>query len=278
LDFMVLQEIFPSETAAYADVILPGVSFAEKAGTFTNTERRVQLVRQALQPVGEARQDWQITSDLARRILAAGGRKIAETAPFAGWSYTHPAEIMNEIAALTPSYAGVSHRRLENGERLQWPVTAASMAGTPILHTKAFTRGKGLFAVTEHIPPAERPDAAYPFLLNTGRVLYHWHGGEITRRAEGLREVYPQSLVEINPEDAAVLGIEHDRQPVRVTSRRGSMQAYAWITDRVAVGTIFANFHFPESPANVLTIAALDPVAKIPEYKVCAVKLEMVTE
>ena len=277
LDFMVLQEIFPSETAAYADVILPGVSFAEKAGTFTNTERRVQLVRQALQPVGEARQDWQITSDLAQRILAAGGKKIAATAPFAGWSYAHPTEIMDEIAALTPSYAGVSHRRLEDGERLQWPVTVANPAGTPILHTKTFTRGKGLFAVTEHVPPAERPDADYPFLLNTGRVLYHWHGGEITRRAEGLLEVYPQSLVEINPEDAAALGIEHDRQPVRVTSRRGSMQAFAWITDRVAAGTIFANFHFPESPANVLTIAALDPVAKIPEYKVCAVKLEVVT-
>ena len=185
LDFMVLQEIFPSETAAYADVILPGVSFAEKAGTFTNTERRVQLVRQALQPLGEARQDWQITSDLARRMIAGGSRKITATAPFGGWSYTHPAEIMDEIAALTPSYAGVSHRRLENGERLQWPVTAANMAGTPVLHTKAFTRGKGLFAVTEHVPPAERPDADYPFLLNTGRVLYHWHGGEITRRARG---------------------------------------------------------------------------------------------
>jgi formate dehydrogenase alpha subunit len=277
LDFMVLQEIFPSETSVYADVMLPGVSFAEKAGTFTNTERRVQLVRQALHPLGEARQDWLITSELARRINASGSRVISSTAPHAAWSYTHPSEIMDEIAALAPSYAGVSHSRLENGDRLQWPVPAAAAEGTPILHTKAFPRGKGLFAVTDHIPPAERPDADYPFLLNTGRVLYHWHGGEITRRAQGLLEVYPQSLVEINPEDAAALGIVHDRQPVRVTSRRGSMQAYAWITDRVPAGTIFANFHFPESPTNVLTIAALDPVAKIPEYKVCAVKLEMVT-
>ncbi len=276
LDFMVLQEIFPSETSKYADVLLPGVSFAEKDGTFTNTERRVQLVRQALTPQGEARQDWDITSDIARRILMRGGREIETGAPQAGWFYSHLSQVMDEIAELAPSYAGVSHPRLENGERLQWPVPSPDQPGTPILHTAKFTRGKGSFAVTSHIPPAELPDAEYPFLLNTGRVLYHWHGGEITRRARGLLAVYPQPLVEINPEDAAVLGIRQDHQSIQITSRRGAIQAFAWVSDRVPAGMVFANFHFPESPTNELTIAALDPVAKIPEYKICAVKVEKV--
>jgi formate dehydrogenase alpha subunit len=274
LDFMVLQEIFPSETSVYADVILPGVSFAEKDGTYTNTERRVQLVRKALSPMGEARQDWEITSEIARRILAKDKREFAIGALHAGWDYTSPAQIMDEIASLAPSYAGVSHQRLKNGERLQWPVTSINHPGTPILHREKFTRGKGSFTVTSHLPPVELPDAEFPFLLNTGRVLYHWHGGEITRRAKGLLAVYPLPLVEINPEDASILGIQIDRELVRITSRRGSIQANAWISDRVPSGTIFANFAFPESPTNVLTIAALDPIAKIPEYKVCAVRLE----
>ena len=278
LDFMILQEIFPSETSKYADILLPGVSFAEKSGTFTNTERRFQLIRQALTPPGEARQDWQITSDIARRIIAKGGRKIAADAPYASWGYTNPSQVMDEVAALSPSYAGVSHQRLENGERLQWPVLSSDHPGTPILHTKQFTHGKGFFAVTSHIPPVELPDVDYPFLLNTGRVLYHWHGGEMTRRARGLMAVYPQPLVEINPEDAALLGIREDHPPIRITSRRGSIQAFAWTSNRVPSGIIFANFHFPESPTNELTIAALDPIAKIPEYKVCAVKLEKVEE
>jgi formate dehydrogenase major subunit/formate dehydrogenase alpha subunit len=181
---------------------------------------------------------------------------------------------MEEVAAVAPSYAGISHQRLENGERLQWPVTSADHPGTPILHTNKFTRGKGVFTVTSHLPPVELPDKEYPFLLNTGRVLYHWHGGELTRRSKGLNAVYPQSLVEINPDDASMLGIQFDQQPVRVTSRRGCIEAYAWISDRVPSGIVFANFHFPESPTNVLTINALDPIAKIPEFKVCAVKVE----
>jgi formate dehydrogenase major subunit/formate dehydrogenase alpha subunit len=274
LDFMVLQEIFPSATSQYADVLLPGVTFAEKKGTFTNTERRVQLVRPALSPLGAARQDWQITTELAERIMAQGERKFSSAAPFVSWSYANSSQIMDEIAALAPSYGGVSHQRLENGDRLQWPVPSFDQPGTPILHRTKFTRGKGVFTVTAHIPPAELPDAEYPFLLNTGRVLYHWHGGEITRRARGLMAVYPQALVEINPEDAAGLGIHADQEPLRITSRRGSILAPAWITDRVPPGVIFANFHFPESPTNTLTIAALDPVAKIPEYKICAVKVE----
>lgn len=276
LDFMVLQEIFPSETSHYADVLLPGVSFAEKSGTFTNTERRVQLVRQALEPGGEARQDWEITAELARRVLALGGGPVPAGAPYAAWEYAGPAEVMAEVAALAPSYAGVSHARLEAGERLQWPVPSTEHAGTPILHRERFTRGLGAFAVTNHVPPAELPDADFPYLLNTGRVLYHWHGGEMTRRAAGLAAVYPRSLVEINPEDAACLGIAGDGQAVRVWSRRGEMRAHAWLTDRVPPGTLFANFHFPESPTNALTIAALDPQARIPEYKVCAVRIEAV--
>ena len=273
-DFILLQEIFPSETSPYADVILPGVSFAEKTGTFTNTERRIQMVHKAVESPGEARPDWLITSELARRVLSAGGRMI-KPAPYANWDYENTSQIMDEIAALTPSYAGVSHDRLNLGERLQWPVKAKDQPGTPILHVGQFARGKGKFAPIEHIPPAELPDEEYPILLSTGRVLYHWHGGELTRRASGLLKVYSHALIEVNPDDAAHLGLKENDQ-VRVSSRRGVIEAEAWITDRVPPGMIFANFHFPNASANELTIAALDPVAKIPEYKICAVKVEAI--
>jgi formate dehydrogenase alpha subunit len=271
-EFLVLQEIFPSETAAFADVLLPGVTFAEKTGTFTNTERRVQMVRQAIPPLSEARADWGITADLARRMLGREGRQ--SSGPYADWDYRKPAQIMTEVSALTPSYAGVSHARLERGERLQWPVPAAGHPGTPILHVGRFTRGKGKFHAVDYLPAAELPDAEYPLLLTTGRVLYHWHGGELTRRVPELLEIYPETLVEISPEDAARIGL-NGRKRVRVRSRRGEMLARAVITDRVAAGVLFGNFHFP-GPQNVnnLTIAAVDPVAKIPEYKVCAVAVE----
>lgn len=274
LDFMVLQEIFPSETAAYADVLLPGVSFAEKTGTFTNTERRIQMVRKAIEPSGEAKPDWMITSELARRILQKGKQKT-NAGNYASWNYQNTSEIMEEIAALTPIYAGVSHNRLEAGDRLQWPIKGFEHLGTPILHVGKFARGKGKMIPTDHIPPAEQPDDDYPFLLSTGRVLYHWHGGEMTRRAKGLLEAYNQSLIELNPEDAERIGVNPVYR-IRVTSRRGFIEAKAWITDRVPPGMIYANFHFPEAPANYLTIAALDPIAKIPEYKVCAVKVEVI--
>jgi formate dehydrogenase alpha subunit len=273
-DFIVLQEIFPSETAPYADVMLPGASFAEKDGTFTNTERRIQRVRKAIESPGEARDDWQIIAELARCILASGGRQISG-APYAGWEYASTSQILDEIAALTPSYAGVSHERLERGDQLHWPVKDSQHAGTPILHVGQFTRGKGKFMPIEHIPPQEMPDDEYPMLLSTGRVLYHWHGGEMTRRAQGLMEVYGKALVEVNPDDAQRLGLNGENT-VRITSRRGSIEAEAWITDRVPPGMVFANFHFPEASANELTIAALDPVAKIPEYKICAVRVELV--
>jgi len=271
-EFIVLQEIFPSETAEFADVLLPGVTWAEKTGTFTNTERRIQMVRSAVTPPGNARSDWEIIAELARRILALD--ELHPAGPHANWAYVAPAQILAEIAALTPSYAGVSHERLERGEQLQWPVTAADHPGTPILHVGQFSRGKGKFHSCEHLPPEELPDSDYPLYLTTGRVLYHWHGGEMTRRAMGLLQVYPESLVEISPEDAASIGLNGTNK-VRVSSRRGQMISKVAVTDRVAPGVVFGNFHFPaEQNVNNLTIAALDPVAKIPEYKVCAVKVE----
>lgn len=272
-EFVVLQEIFPSETSAMADVLLPGVSWAEKSGTFTNTDRCVQLVRQAVDPVGDARPDWMIVAELARRMLEREGRK--PEGPQAAWEYCSPGAIMDEIAAVMPIYAGIRYERLER-EALRWPVPATDHPGTPILHVGRFTRGKGRFQITEHIPARELPDEEYPFILTTGRVLYHWHGAEMTRRAQALSELYPETIVEISPEDAVKLKLD-GRSTVRVTSRRGEMIARAMVTERVCSGLIFGNFHFPGAQnVNNLTIAALDPVARIPEYKVCAVRIEPV--
>jgi formate dehydrogenase major subunit/formate dehydrogenase alpha subunit len=275
-ELLVLQEIFPSETSHYADVLLPGVSFAERDGTFTNTERRVQRFRQAVPPVGAARADWRIIAELARRALDTQRRH--PQGPRAAWDHRAPAEIMCEIAALTPSYSGVAYERLDRGERLQWPVWGRDHAGTPILHVGRFVRGKGRFHAVDHLPPQELPDHDYPLLLTTGRVLYHWHGGEMTRRVQGLVDVFGESLLEIAPEDACRFGVE-DLQPVVVSSRRGRMLARAVVTGRVSAGVVFGDFHFPgERNVNNLTIGALDPVAKIPEYKVCAVRVEAAPE
>jgi formate dehydrogenase alpha subunit len=279
-DFIVLQEIFPTETSPYADVLLPGVTFAEKNGTFTNTERRVQMVRKAVEPPGEARQDWEIIAEVAKRVMSGQSTVIPEQsqkidldAPWAKWDYTSPADIMCEINALAPSYAGITHERLDKSETLQWPCPSSDHPGTPILHTKGFVRGKGKFAPIDYIPPAERPDDDYPMILSTGRVLYHWHGGEMSRRASGLLEIYSQAQVEINRADAEKLGI-NGKKRVRVTSRRGSIESEAWVTERVPPGMVYANFHFPEASANELTLPVLDPVSKIPSFKVCAVKVE----
>ena len=259
LDFLVVQDIFLTETAKLADVVLPGVTFAEKDGTFTNTERRVQRIRQAINPVGDARPDWQIICQLASRM----GYKM---------NYLHPSQIMEEIAELTPSYGGMYYDRLDNGG-LQWPCPDREHPGTRYLHKDRFTRGLGLFQAVEYIPPAETPDEDYPYVLSTGRVYYHFHTGSMTRRCQGLDEIYPDALAEINPSDAKELGVE-DGAKVKVTSRRGEVEVEAQVTERVPKGTIFMSFHFGEAAANVLTNPALDPVSKIPEYKVCAVRVE----
>jgi len=272
-DFLVLQEIFPSETSVYADVLLPGASFAEKEGTFTNTERRIQRVRRAIPPQGECRPDWVIIRDLARRLMALDPSRFQKDAPFVDWPYESPAEILEEAAALTPIYAGVNVERLERGDRLQWPVPSKDHPGTPILHVGKFSRGKGIFHAIDHLEPAEAPDDEYPFIMSTGRVIYHWHGGQMTRRAASLMRVYDRALIEVNPQDAERLHVGRG-DGVRVASRRGVIEAEALVTDRVPPGMVYANFHFPESSANELTHATLDPVAKIPEYKVTAVSVE----
>jgi formate dehydrogenase alpha subunit len=272
-EFIVLQEIFYSETAQYADVIFPAASFVEKEGTFTNTERRIQRVRKAVAPPGQARTDSWIVTELARRMLALGASTPAGDAPWGGWEYASPSAIMSEINGVTPSYAGVNYERLDAGEPLQWPVPNVNHPGTPVLHVGKFSRGLGRFVAAEHVPPAELPDEEYPLMLTTGRVIYHWHGAEMTRRARGLYAAYPEALIEISPKDAQNSGIS-DGDLVRLSSRRGEIFAKAEVTQRVGAGLVFATFHFPESAANFLTNPAVDPQAKIPEFKVCAVKLE----
>jgi formate dehydrogenase major subunit/formate dehydrogenase alpha subunit len=275
-EFIVLQEIFPSETSAYADVLLPGVSFVEKTGTFTNTERRIQKVNQAIQRDGEARPDWQITMDLANEMLSLEGKEtIGE---YATWAYQGPGDIMAEIAALTPIYAGVTYERIGNREQLHWPVRSIDDPGTPILHVGSFSRGKGQFTVCEQVPANEMPDDNYPLLLTTGRVLYHWHGAEMTRRVDGLVTLYPESVIELHPEDALRYGVD-DASMVQLDSRRGKMIARVKVTDRISQGVVFGGFHYPgDQNVNNLTNAALDPTAKIPEFKVCAVKISQVLD
>jgi len=260
LDFFVVQDVFLSETAQLADVVLPGVTFAEKDGTFTNTERRVQRVRKAIEPIGNSRPDWLITCQIAQKM----GSK--------GFNFAHPSQIMEEIANLTPSYGGISYSRLDNGG-LQWPCPTQDHPGTPILHAREFTRGKGQFIPLEYKPPMELPDDEYPLILTTERSLYHFHTGTMTRKVGGLNVLLGEGMVEINPEDASVLGIT-DGEMVKVISRRGEVLAEAKVTEVSPIGVVSMNFHFAESPTNVLTNPALDPVSKIPEYKVCAVRIE----
>ena len=270
IEFLVVQEILTSETTEFADVILPGAAFAEKEGTFTSTERRIQRVRKAVEPPGQAQPDWQILSDLGKRVQRRL-RTEDDAAPFASWDYADPSAIMDEIAALTPIYGGISHRRVEeNG--LQWPCPDPDHPGTPILHVGEFSRGRGQLQGVEWLPPSERPDEDYPFIFTTGRVLYHWHGGTMSRRSHGLEEAYPEARVELNPIDARALGIA-EGDMVRVSSRRGEVRAKAEVVDRTGRGVVFMTFHFKEAAANLLTNTALDPVAKIPELKVCAVNV-----
>jgi predicted molibdopterin-dependent oxidoreductase YjgC len=261
LEFLVVQDIFMSETARFADVVLPAAAFAEKDGTFTNTERRVQLLETILDPPGTAQPDWQIVCDVSSRM----GYPMA---------YTGTSQIMDEIASVVPIYGGISHRRIKTFG-LQWPCPDKLHPGTPFLHKENFTRGKGLFSAVDFIPPAELPDEEYPYVLTTGRILYHFHTGTMSRRVDGLDAVRPNGFMEINPADARTVGVK-DGDYVKVSSRRGEVTPRVVVTKRSRPGAVFMAFHFRESPANILTNDALDPVAKIPEFKVCAVKVEKV--
>ncbi len=260
LDFLVVQDIFLSETAELADVVLPAATFAEKDGTFTNTERRVQKIRAAIKPAGESKPDWEIISALAREMNY-------------DMYYRAVYEIMEEIALLTPIYRGILHHRLNNNYGLQWPCPDVTHPGTPFLHRKTFAKGLGTFIPVVFTPPAETPDKEFPFILTTGRTSFHYHTGTMSRRTSTLNREYPECLMEINPEDAGSLNIKHmDR--VRVSSRRGTITVRVYVTDNIPQGVVFIPFHFKEAAVNLLTNPAIDPTAKIPEYKVCAVSIE----
>ena len=260
LKLFIVQDIFLSETAQLADIVLPAATFAEKDGTFTNTERRVQRVRQAIKPRGGSRPDWWITCQIAKRL---GGR---------GFDFDNPSQIMEEIAELTPAYGGISHDRLEKGG-LQWPCPLDDHPGTPILHTEFFTRGKGRFLPLEYKPPMEQADDDYPLILTTERSLYQFHTGTMTRKVKGLNVLKGEELVQINPQDAQNLGIT-DGDWVWVISRRGEVKTKSRLTEASPVGVVTMSFHFTETRTNLITNPALDPVSKIPELKVCAVRVE----
>ncbi len=270
LEFVVAQDLFINESGAFADVFLPATSWAEKEGTFTNTDRRVQLVRRAIPARGQARADWEIICALALRLEQRLGR--AESAK---WDYAHPSEVLAEMGRLVPEYAGVKYARLED-EGLQVPVWDDQHPGTPFLFEGSFPRGRAKFHPLDFRPAAETPDQEYPFILTTGRVLEHWHGGSMTRHSK-LDDLYPEALMELHPEDATRLGVE-DRQTVRVSSRRGTLVLRVSITTRTTLGVVFIPFHFREAAANLLTNDVLDPLAKIPEYKACAVRISKADE
>jgi len=261
LEFVVVQDLFLTETARFADVVLPGACFAEKDGVFTNSERRVQRVRKAVDPPGEARADWKIIVDLAR---AAG----------ADWQYDHPSEVYAEFVADTPKFAGISHERIDDlGQGLQWPCTDAADPGTTFLHGDGVLRGKGLFTPVEYRPSLEMPCDDYPLLLSTGRTLYHYNAATQTTRAIGLAEKQPEAYIEIHPRDARRRDIA-DGEVVRVSSRRGELTCRAILSRQVKRGVVWMPFHFPEARANLLTNDQGDTVTGTPEFKVCAVTID----
>jgi formate dehydrogenase alpha subunit len=272
LEFVVVQDIFLQETAQIAHVVLPATSFAEKEGTFTNSERRVQRVRAALAPIGQSRPDWEITCDLARRVCRRLGLDEGQ------FGYSSPREIFEEMARLTPIVAGISHARLDREGGIQWPCPSPDHPGTPNLYTDSFPRPNGLARLTpvRQGPAAmELPDDEYPILLNTGRVLYHWHGGTMTTRVDGLVELVPEVEATINPIDADTYGVRHGAQ-VQVVSRRGSITCRAQVNQQVGRGELFMPFvSLQGAAANFLTNNVYDPNG-MPEYKVCAVRIEPV--
>ena len=258
LDFLVVQDIFLTETARLADVVLPSTCYAEKDGAFVNTERRVQRVRKAVEPPGQAWDDWKIICEIAARL----GYEM---------TYDNSRQIMEEIAKVTPSFAGLSYERIEH-EGIHWPCPTPEHPGTPILHREQFTRGRGLFHAIDYIEPAEKVDDEYPLYLTTGRLLYQYHTGTMSMRTGGLNEIAPEAFVEISPQDARKLKVEEGSR-VNIDSRRGTIQARIKISRKAVTGTVFIPFHYAVAAANRLTNAALDPVSGIPEYKVCAVKV-----
>lgn len=263
LDFLVVQELFMTETAAYADVVLPGISYAEKDGTFTNTERRVQRVRKAVEPRGQAREDYEIFCEVMTRM----GYPCA---------YESAKEIMKEISAVTPSFGGINYERLEK-ESLQWPCRSLTDPGTPIMHVGSFARGKGLFKAIPYKQAQELPDEEYPYLMSTGRMLYHYNTRAMTGRTEGINQIANHSYIEINAVDAQALGIQ-EGDKVEVHSRRGKIETYAAVGNRVFPQEVFMTFHFPDGNVNEITNAVFDDIATIPEYKVCAVAIKPVNK
>lgn len=259
LDFLVVQDIFLSETAVMADVVLPAASFAEREGTYTNTERRVQISRQAVSPPGSAWPDWKIIREVSR---LSGYPMNCDSAD----------DIMKEINRLTPSYAGIVYPRLESSHGLQWPCPNEDHPGTAYLHRDRFSKGKGTFLPCDFRPLAEPPDEEYNFLLTTGRIHFHYHTGTMTRRISLLEREAPETRIEIHPDDAKPLGIRSNDM-IEITSRRGSAKARAEVTECVPPRVLFSTFHFHEAQINRLTNPASDPTAKIPEYKGCAVKV-----
>lgn len=260
LEFLVVHELFLTETAEYADVVLPAASFAETDGTFTSTERRVQRVRKAIEPL-PGQTNWQTIMALSNRMGYA-------------MNYPDPRAIWDEMASLTPSMAGINYSRMEE-KGMQWPCPNLDHPGTPYLHSGSFSRGKGLFQAIDHIPPGESPDEEYPFLLSTGRILYHYN--VTTPYSPGIQSIWSEEMAEINPDDADRMGLKTGEK-VRVASRRGEITTKVKVTDRVPPGLIWMSFHYAESPTNAITSAAVDPITKTGEYKICGVRVEKLQE
>ncbi|MCK6579539.1 MAG: formate dehydrogenase subunit alpha [Anaerolineae bacterium] len=269
LEFMVCIDIFMNETGARADVILPSASFAEKEGTFTNSDRRVQRVRQALPSVGESRPDWQIVGDLAKRMTALLGID-----PDAGFDYASPQDIWEEMRAVTPDFFGITYERLEREGGVHWPCPSLDHPGTPYLFEDSFPRGKGRFWALDYGTESEQPDVEYPYHLTTGRVLFQWHGGTLTRHSN-LDQAFPEPILEMHPDDARALGVVSGDW-AETASRRGSVVCRVMVTGRSPQGTVFLPFHFVEAAANLLTLDKIDRRAKIPDFKMAAVRLRKV--
>ncbi|MEK9720052.1 MAG: molybdopterin dinucleotide binding domain-containing protein, partial [Quisquiliibacterium sp.] len=261
LDFLVVQDIFPTETAMLADVVLPASAFPEKTGSFTNTDRTVQIGRQAIDPPGDARQDLWIIQQIARRLGL-------------DWNYSGPAEVFEEMRSLMPSIGGISWDRLERDNAVTYPCVHPGDLGEPVMFADRFARedGRGRFVPADILPADERPDEHYPMVLITGRQLEHWHTGSMTRRASVLDAIEPEPTALLHPRDLLAIGVQPG-EPVTIESRRGSVTLYARLDDGTPPGTVFVPFCYYEAAANRLTNPALDPVAKIPEFKFCAVRL-----